>query len=433
LGRKAMRHANAVAALAMFAALGLSVAACGGGSTPSGPGGGGQAPANAKPNGVRLSITPATGSKDRKPNRGITVTAAGGRISRVVVRTRGDRVTGRPNAAGTAWHSDWALNVSRRYTVTATGVGPSGQRVTRTSSFRTFTPRNTFSTRIVEGYHQTYGVGMPIVLYFDRPIRNRAAVERALDVRTSRRVVGAWYWDGNCGMAPTCLYFRPHHYWKPHTRVTVTAHLNGIKGAPGLFGNHTLKQSFRIGSSLVAVISTSKHYMNVYRNGKKFAHWPISSGRPGDDTPNGNYLTIEKGNPVQMTGPGYSISVPWSVRITWSGEYLHDAFWSVGDQGFSNVSHGCVNMSPANAETFYKMTNPGDPVKIHGSPKSGVWDNGWTMWFLSWRKYVRGSALNKAVRTGPSGSTFVSARAGVRRHGHSKASRASGSHNRRAA
>ena len=305
--------------------------------------------------------------------------------------------------------------------------------MTQTSSFRTFTPRNTFSTRIVEGYHQTYGVGMPIVLYFDRPIRNRAAVERALDVRTSRRVVGAWYWDGNCGMAPTCLYFRPRHYWKPHTRVTVTAHLNGIKGAPGLFGNHTLKQSFRIGSSLVAVVSTSKHFMNLYRNGKKFAHWPISSGRPGDDTPNGNYLTIEKGNPVQMTGPGYSISVPWSVRITWSGEYLHDAFWSVGDQGFSNVSHGCVNMSPANAETFYKMTNPGDPVKIHGSPRAGVWDNGWTMWFLSWRKYVRGSALNKAVRTGPSGSTFVSASAGVRRHQHSKASRASRSHNRRAA
>jgi hypothetical protein len=156
--------------------------------------------------------------------------------------------------------------------------------------------------------------------------------------------------------------------------------------------------------------------MNLYRGGKKFAQWPISSGRPGDDTPNGNYLTIEKGNPVQMTGPGYSISVPWSVRITWSGEYLHDAYWSTGDQGFSNVSHGCVNMSPANAETFYKMSNPGDPVKIHGSPKAGVWDNGWTMWFLSWRKYVRGSALNKAVRTGPSGSTFVSARAKAHRH-----------------
>jgi L,D-transpeptidase catalytic domain len=79
-------------------------------------------------------------------------------------------------------------------------------------------------------------------------------------------------------------------------------------------------------------------------------------------------LTIEKANPVDMVGPGYNIEVPWSVRITWSGDYLHDAYWSVGDQGFTNVSHGCVNMSPANAETFYEMAVPGDPVKIHGSP-----------------------------------------------------------------
>jgi lipoprotein-anchoring transpeptidase ErfK/SrfK len=334
----------------------------------------------------------------------------------VVVRTRGDRVTGRLNAAGTVWHSDWALNVARRYRVTVTGVGASGERVTRTSAFRTLKPARTFSARIVEGSHQTYGVGMPIILYFDQPIRNRRAVERALEIRTSKRVVGAWYWDGPCRLAPECLYFRPRRYWKPHTRVSFTAHLNGIKGAHGLYGAHTLEQSFRIGRSLKAVVSTSGHYMNVYRSGKRFAHWPISSGRPGDDTPNGTYLTIEKGNPVQMTGPGYSISVPWSVRITFSGEYLHDAYWSVGDQGFSNVSHGCVNMSPANAETFYKLAVPGDPVKIHGSPRSGQWDNGWTMWFLPWRRYVRGSALHKAVRTGPHGSTFVSSHAGARRH-----------------
>jgi lipoprotein-anchoring transpeptidase ErfK/SrfK len=404
-----------LAGLVIGATLGLLVAGCSAGSTsPAGQGGHPRAGASA--NSVRLSITPASGSRDRHPNRGIRVTAAGGRISRVVVRTRGDRVKGRLNAAGTVWHSTWALNVSRRYTVTATAVGRSGERVTRTSSFRTFTPAKTFSTKIVEGSRQTYGVGMPIILYFDRPISNRRAVERALEVRTSKPVVGAWYWDGRCRLAPECLYFRPRRYWRPHTRVSFTAHLNGVRGAHGVYGDHTLKQSFRIGRSVMAVVSTSRHYMNVYRGGKRFAHWPISSGRPGDDTPNGTYLTIEKANPVQMTGPGYSISVPWSVRITWSGEYLHDAYWSVGDQGFANVSHGCVNMSPANAETFYKMAVPGDPVKIKGSPRAGQWDNGWTMWFLPWRRYWRGSALNKAVRTGPSGSEFVSPRASARPH-----------------
>jgi hypothetical protein len=99
--------------------------------------------------------------------------------------------------------------------------------------------------------------------------------------------------------------------------------------------------------------------------------------------------------------------VPWSVRITWSGDYLHDAYWSVGEQGFTNVSHGCVNMPPAAAEAYYKMEVPGDPVTIAGSPRAGTWGNGWTQWFLSWKQLVTGSALHEAVQAGPHGSTFI--------------------------
>jgi lipoprotein-anchoring transpeptidase ErfK/SrfK len=251
-------------------------------------------------------------------------------------------------------------------------------------------------------------VGMPIILYFSRPIHNRKAVERVLQIRTSKHVVGSWYWDGRCRLAPECLYFRTRRYWRPHTRVSFTAHLNGVEAAPGVYGTHTLTQQFRIGSSLRVVARTDRHYMNVYRHGKLFAHWPISSGRPGDDTPNGTYLTIEKANPVRMVGPGYNIEVPWSVRITWSGDYLHDAYWSVGEQGFANVSHGCINMSPADAEIYYKMVVPGDPVKITGSPRAGTWDNGWTVWFLRWHRWERGSALRKVVHAGPHGSRFLS-------------------------
>jgi lipoprotein-anchoring transpeptidase ErfK/SrfK len=402
-----------LATVAMVATLGLVVAACSGGETrTSSHRTGRSATAIRSERGaaveqVRLSITPAGGSTDRTPDRGITVTAVGGRIGRVVVRTGGDLVVGTLNPARTVWHSTWALNVSAHYTVLATGVGPSGSPVTRTSSFRTFTPAQTFTAEIVEGYRQTYGVGMPIILFFDRPIIDRARVERALQIRTSTPVVGAWYWDGSCRLAPVCLYFRPRHYWPPHTEVSFTAHLNGVRAAPGVYGHHTLTQTFTIGSSLIVVASTAEHEMNVYRDGKLFAHWPISTGRPGDDTPNGTYLTIEKANPVDMVGPGYNIEVPWSVRFTFSGDYLHDAYWSVGEQGFTNVSHGCVNMSPADAEIYYRMAVPGDPVKITGSPRSGTWDNGWTMWFLPWRQWVRGSAVHEAVRVGPQGSTFL--------------------------
>lgn len=388
------------ASIAICAALGLTAAGCGGG------GGADKQAAPPKPS-VRLSISPADRSTDATPDKGITVTAEGGKLTTVVARSGGAAVAGSFNAARTVWHSRWALNVSQRYTVTARAVGRSGGPVTRTSAFRTFTPKRTVDAQIIEGKDQSYGVGMPIILYFDHPITRRKAVERALEIRTSRRIVGAWYWDSQCRVGQLCLYFRPRHYWPAHTRVSFTGHLNGVEVAPGVYGHHTLSQSFKIGSSLITKVSTSGHYMNVYRGGKLFAHWPISSGKPGDDTPNGTYLTIEKANPVQMTGPGYSISVPYSVRITWSGNYLHDAYWSVGAQGFSNVSHGCVNMSPEHARIYYDMAVPGDPVKITGSPRPGTWGNGWTMWFLSWKKWLRGSALHRAVVAGRHGSRFV--------------------------
>src|SRR5581483_698810 len=107
------------------------------------------------------------------------------------------------------------------------------------------------------GDQQTYGVGMPIILYFSRPITNRAAVERSLEIRTSKRSMGAWYWDTQCGTAPVCLYFRPRRYWPAHTRVRFTGHLDGVQGAPGVYGHHTLTQSFAIGSSLTVLVSTA--------------------------------------------------------------------------------------------------------------------------------------------------------------------------------
>jgi lipoprotein-anchoring transpeptidase ErfK/SrfK len=398
------RPRGGAAVTALGGALCLLIAGCQGGSSGAGPGGPASGTATSpSAAGMRLSITPASGARRVSPGQGITVNAAGGKLSSVIVQAAGEPVTGALNAARTSWHSSWALATSARYTVTARAVSQSGQAVTQTSSFRTLTPARTFQTQIFEGYHKIYGVGMPIMLTFSQPITDKAAVERSLQLRTSKPVVGAWYWDGD-----KTLNFRPRGYWPAHTKVSFTGHLDGVEGAPGMYGTHTLTQSFTIGRSLIVVASTASHQMKLYRGGKLLHRWPISTGRPGDNTPNGTYLTIEKGNPVLMVGPGYRLKVPWSVRFTWSGDYLHDAFWSVGEQGFTNVSHGCVNMAPADAEAYYKMERPGDPVTVTGSPRAGVWDNGWTEWFLSWPKYLKGSALHEAVQAGPDGSTFVS-------------------------
>ena len=401
------------AGLAAVAGLALLATACSGGGHGHGasPGAPASSPAGATRSATaapapRITITPGNGAAGADPSAGITVTAAGGTLTNVTVRTSGDAVSGQMSQDGRVWHSRWALDVAQSYTVTAVASG-SGRTVTVTSGFRTLSPSRTFRTFILEGAGQTYGVGMPIILYFDAKITDKAAVERALQVTTSRPVVGAWYWDEPCNMAVTCAYFRPRDYWPAGTTVSFTGHLNGVRGAPGLYGAHTLTQTFDIGASVVAVGNTATHRTQIYYNGKLRYNWPISSGRPGDDTPDGSYLTIEKANPVQMTGPGYSISVPWSVRFTFSGDYYHDAYWSVGQQGFDNVSHGCVNLSPADAETYYNLAVPGDPITIVGSPKVGTWDNGWTEWFLSWSQLLKGSALHQAVQAGPSGSTFV--------------------------
>ncbi len=357
-----------------------------------------------------LKITPASGSRDVSPSTGITVTATQGEVTAVTVSSPGGPVSGTLADGGRAWHSTWTLAVSQSYTVTATGTNGSGQRITTTSTFRTLTPAQTFQTEIFEGSDQTYGVGMPIMLIFSQPITNRAAVERSLQLTTSKPVIGSWYWDDS-----EHLDFRPRDYWPANTTVSLDGHLDGVEGAPGLYGTADLTQTFYIGNSIIAVASTTTHHTQIYINGKLTYDWPISTGRPTLPTPDGTYVSVQKNNPVRMIGggppgsPGYYNELVYdAVRFTFSGDYYHSAPWSVVDQGTTNVSHGCVNLPPDDAAIYYDMSIPGDPITVTASTAAGKWDDGWTEWFLPFSQYVRGSALGLAVEAGPQGSKFVS-------------------------
>jgi hypothetical protein len=196
--------------------------------------------------------------------------------------------------------------------------------------------------------------------------------------------------------------------------VSFTGHFNGVQGAKGVYGTHDLNQTFLIGRSLIAVASTTTHRTQIYLNGKLTYNWPASLGRPSLPTPDGTYLSVEKSNPVRMVGGGpagssghYDELVNYAVRFTYSGSYYHSAPWSVGDQGITNVSHGCVNLPPADAKIYYDMSIPGDPITVTASTAAGKWDDGFTEWFFPWSKFLKGSALGMAVQAGPQGSTFV--------------------------
>jgi lipoprotein-anchoring transpeptidase ErfK/SrfK len=360
----------------------------------------------------KLSISPANGSHDVLPGSTIIISARHGKVRQVTVTTAAGPVRGYLAADG-AWHSDEPLATGTNYTVKATAVGANRKEVTTSSAFQTLTPRRTFQATITnlstdpnissQIAARQFGVGIPVTIMFSQPVSNKAAVERAIQLRTSRPVIGAWSWQND-----KTVVFRPRQYWPQYTTVTVDANFDGVEAAPGIYGDRDVQASFSIGPSLIVVASTKTHYMNVYYKNQLFGRWAISSGRPGMDTPDGTYLTTFKNNPQRMIGPGYDELVPWAVDFTYSGDFIHDAYWSVGEQGFTNVSHGCLNTSPAHSETYYKIEEPGDPVTVTGSPAAGTPGNGWTEWFMSWPQWLHGSATGEVVVAGPTGSSLQS-------------------------
>ena len=369
---------------------------------------------------------------DLRPDLGVRVAVRDGRLTGVSVRpvvgktvagktaagqtTAGKTLAGSYTPGSRSWRTRWALAPSQTYRVTATAVDPACRRTVMASDFRTLRPRRTFSAATILGAGETVGVGMPIMINFSRPIASRAAVERALQIWSSKPVTGAWYWVNS-----KSVWFRPRHYWPAHTRVSFTAHLAGLQGAPGVYGKSDLTQHFRIGDSLIAVASAATHHMRVWWNGRLAGDWPVSTGRPGMDTPDGRYLSFAKGSPVDMNsasygvGPGmpgyYNELVYDAVQFTFSGDYVHSAPWSVAEQGISNVSHGCVNLAPGYAAWFYGHSVLGDPISVVGSPVAGTWGDGWTIYFLGWRKLLAGSATGDAVLVSRGGSRLAAASA----------------------
>jgi lipoprotein-anchoring transpeptidase ErfK/SrfK len=260
------------------------------------------------------------------------------------------------------------------------------------------TPRAELETSISPLGGQTVGVGMPIVVRFSDPVRKRAQVESALRVKTSKPIKGRWTWTSDQE-----IHFRPKRYWPAYTDVTLRVRLRDVHAGRGVWGTADRTVKFRTGSSMVSIVDVNAHTLSVYRNGSLARTIPVSTGKAGFLTRNGTKVILEKHTLKIMDATTigipeddpdyYRLEVPYAMRVTWSGEFVHAAPWSVGSQGLANVSHGCVGMSPANAYWLFNQSTVGDVVKVVGSPRSLEPGNGYTDWNVSWKDWKAGSAL----------------------------------------
>ena len=322
----------------------------------------------------------------------MTVTAHEGSLRSVTVTGPDGPVDGTVSADGAHWMAKDSLDFGESYTLTAAAAGVQGSGA-RKLHFSTASAESTATASSVTDDNETVGIGQPVMINFDQPITNKRNAQQAITVSTSPSVEGAFYWVND-----SMLRWRPRHYWKPGTKVSVKVNTKGIDLGGGVYGDNNLTTHFTVGRSLIASADDATHMITVSVNGKVVKTMPTSMGKDSTPTNNGTYIVAERdpsvimdsstyGVPVGSPG-GYREVVYDATRISYSGIYLHSAPWSLGDQGVDDVSNGCLNVSPENAEWFLQNALRGDVVTVKnavgpilpGDDGLGDWNVPWAVW-----------------------------------------------------
>ncbi|MGI5140621.1 Ig-like domain-containing protein [Streptomyces sp. CA-106110] len=393
------RHRTVVGCTLLVLALGAGLVGCGADGNPLA----------ARPYDAADQIAynaPAGKAKKVDPDKPLEITASDedGRITDVTVTdARGRYVAGELSADGRRWHSTSPLAAGTHYTVTVSTEDEDGAPGRKVIEFDTSTPKSK-TLKVTFGPNSgTYGVGQPVTAELSEPVKDktsRAVVERALKVDSAPVVEGSWYWVNDKE-----LHYRPQSYWPTHATITAHSDLDGVKVADRLWGGKSKSVKLTTGDRIVAVTDAAAHQMTVYKNDEVINQIPITTGRPGFETRNGVKVVLGKQYVVRMRGTtigissnssdGYDLNVYWAARVTWSGEYVHAAPWSVGSQGSANVSHGCTGMSNAYARWFFNTVREGDIVKVVNSKGKQMepFGNGFGDWNVDWAKWRKGSAL----------------------------------------
>ncbi|HYZ35999.1 MAG TPA: Ig-like domain-containing protein [Pseudonocardiaceae bacterium] len=348
-----------------------------------------------------ITTSPANGATDVNPTTPVTITVDHGKLTHIMVtNAEGKPVAGGLSEDGTTWQATEPLGYGNRYTYSGTATDADGKPVPVTGSFTTVKPQELVSGTLNIHDGDTVGIAAPIILQFDDHVADQAAVQRALHVQTSVPTEGSWAWlpDDN---GRSRVHWRSKDYLQPGTQVTVTAKLYGVNYGEGKWGQEDLSLHFTVGRAQVVKADVNSHRMVVVRDGQTVMDFPASYGLgtdPNRVTRSGTHIVMSKSPLYLMSNPAYGyVNFPshWSVRISNNGEFIHANPETTGVQGEANVTHGCVNLSTANAKAYFDSAIFGDPVEVSGSKvaMSGA-DGDVYDWTVPWDQWNSMSALH---------------------------------------
>ncbi|MEU6260746.1 Ig-like domain-containing protein [Streptomyces sp. NPDC047043] len=384
--------------LVLVSAVAVVLAGCSSGG--DGDGGGSDGKKSGPP---AIIVQPADGGGKVPVGRKVTVHARGGSLTSVEVGSPGPgKLSGTWSKDRSVWTSTTPLAPGATYTVKVNGKAESGSALDKTASFTTEAPKNAVVGEYFPDKGTTVGVGMPVSITFNKPVQDKAAVERKLHVTASPAVDGAWSWmkDRN---GRDRIDYRPENYWKPGTDITLRMDLAGVNAGGGVYGTQQRVVNFRIGDAVTSTMDVRKKTMTVARNGKTLRTLKVSSGKKGYETWNGTMVVLSKVPTIRMNSRTVRIfgqeaydlgKVKWDVQLTPSGTYVHAAPWNAGKFGVVNGSHGCIGMSTSDARWFYEQVHLGDPVTVVHSVDTVAANNGYGDWNVDWATWQQGSALD---------------------------------------